>query len=123
MKAANIQLEILEKTIDVELPSTPSTPRAEPMVRIPEPLNAVTQEEVSVTQNLDKWCSELRSRVLKGTDAVTYFFVGKEDMLCLGPFKDGLQGRAVVPEALRERLLTLFYHYHAVSGHAACKCW
>jgi transposase InsO family protein len=102
--------------IDVDLLDPPSTPRPEPMVHVPEPLESVTLEEVREAQRKDKWCSELRMRVLSGMESVKSFFVDEEDLLCFAPFKDGLQPRIVTPESLRERLLTL-YHFPAISGH------
>jgi hypothetical protein len=75
--------EIPTLAIDVDLPGPPSTPRS---VHLPEPLNAVTLEEVLKTQKHDKWCLKLRSRLLMGTDAVNDFFVDKEGMLCLSPY-------------------------------------
>lgn len=108
--------EIPTLAVDIDLPAPPSTPRSEPMLQIPEPLPAVNIEEVMNAQKEDRWCSELRARVSRGSRAVEAVYVGEDNLLCYAPFNEGLEPRVVVPERLRERLLTL-YHFPAISGH------
>jgi transposase InsO family protein len=108
--------EIPTLAVDIDLPGPPSMPRSEPLVQIPEPLQAVTTEEVIDAQRQDRWCSELRAHVCSESTQVEAVCVDGKDLLCYAPFKEGLEPRVIVPEILRERLLTL-YHFPAISGH------
>jgi hypothetical protein len=102
--------EIPTLALDVYPPGPPFTPRSVPMVQISERIPAVASEEVMNAQKEDRWCSEFRARVSRGSRSVEAVYVGKNNLLCLASFDEGLEPRVVVPERLRERLLTL-YHY------------
>jgi Integrase zinc binding domain len=102
-------------TLDVYPPPPPSTPRLVPMVKVPEPLSAITVEEILRAQNEDSWCNDLKFRLRSSPGSLKYFFVSDDELLCYPPVQDGLEARIVVPASLRDWFMTL-YHLPAISG-------
>jgi transposase InsO family protein len=103
-------------TVDIHQPPSPSTPRLLPMVKVSEPMTAVTTEEVLRAQEDDSWCTDLKTRLRTSPESLREFFLSEDEMLCYSPLREGLEPRIVVPISLRERLMTL-YHFPAISGH------
>jgi Integrase zinc binding domain len=91
------------------------------MAKVPEPLSAITAEEILRAQKDDSWCKDLKIRLRYSPRSLNYFFLSDDELLCYPPVQDGLEARIVVPASLRDRWMTL-YHFPAISGHLGTQC-
>ena len=97
---------------------TPVFPRPSPLIHVPEPLEAISREELLVEQAVDPWCETLFAQMYTGVNPTRPPGLGIDEhgvMVC-APVNEDLPLRWVAPAALRKRLCTLA-HYTKVAGH------
>jgi RNase H-like domain found in reverse transcriptase len=104
---------------DSELLPDPVFPRPGPLVVVPNPLEAISLEDLLEAQAKDEWCARLYQYIeSEVTDTKPPgLFLNQDGVLCCAPQSDiYLPERFVTPASLRERLCVL-HHFTRVAGH------
>jgi transposase InsO family protein len=102
---------------DVLLP-TPVYPRASPFIQEPEPLEAISVEDLLLAQAEYPWCDSLWSQLQHGINPTkpSGICIDEYGVITCAPMNEYLPLRWVAPASLRSRLCTLA-HFTRVSGH------
>jgi transposase InsO family protein len=104
---------------ECELPSIPVLPREGPLLRVPQPFEAISNDELFREQRSDPWCGDLLDQIsLKRPDTrPAGLFVDDDGLICCRS-QSGLDfpPRWIAPASLRERICTLA-HFARATGH------
>jgi transposase InsO family protein len=104
---------------DTELQSTPVFPRVGPLLKVPEPFEAISLEELLEEQANDPWCQDLLRMLERSLEPIRPPGLKIDDhgALCCDSEKcSELPPRWIVPASLRERVCTL-NHFARTAGH------
>ena len=109
---------VIETAVEDGLLPTPVYPRASPLIQVPEPLEAISVDELLSAQAEDTWCDSLWVQLQHGVNPTKPpgLCLDEHGALACAPLDEDLPLRWVVPASLRSRLCTLA-HYTRVSGH------
>jgi hypothetical protein len=102
--------------LDIYPPPSSSNQRLPPLVKVPEPMIAVSAEEDLRAKYEDSWCNDLKTRLRTSPESLKDFFLSEDEILGYPHLREDPEPRILVPIYLRERLMTL-YHFPAISGH------
>jgi transposase InsO family protein len=109
---------VLEISPD-ELPAPPNTPLPSPLLVVPEPMDAISLDELLDAQQADTWCQDLMTQLksVANLTAPPGLVLDENGVLCYKSERNpDLPVRWVAPASLRERICKI-HHFAKVAGH------